>query len=132
MKANAEEVYLLDVSALIACIWTDHTEHELVKKWITGKTLATCPLSELGFLRISTNPKVLKASMNEARSLLESFKRAYQVQHLPADLPALQSYPRSSDEVTDQYLAYLAASHEAKLATLDTAISHQCVTVIGA
>jgi len=39
-------------------------------------------------------------------------------------LPALESNPQKSDEVTDRYLAELAARHDLKLATLDGGIKH--------
>ena len=35
------------------------------------------------------------------------------------DLPALESHPRTSNEVTDCYLAELASRHRMKLATMD-------------
>jgi len=38
-----------------------------------GKKIVLCPLCELGFLRISTNKKVMNAPMEKARELLEHF-----------------------------------------------------------
>jgi len=60
--------YLLDVNALIAVIWRNHPDHSKADVWLEGKDLATCPLSELGFLRISTNPKVLKRRRGDSFS----------------------------------------------------------------
>jgi predicted nucleic acid-binding protein len=71
--------YLLDVNALIAVIWTNHANHAVTQSWIEGKELAVCPLTELGFLRISTNPKALGATMSDARKLLEAFSTIHDV-----------------------------------------------------
>jgi uncharacterized protein len=116
--------YLLDVNALIAAIWTDHASHAVAESWIRGRALAACPLSELGFLRISTNPKALGATMPDARKLLADFSTKHHVRFIPADLPALKSSARKSEEVTDSYLADLAHTNGMKLATLDKDISH--------
>ncbi len=122
--------YLLDVNALIAAVWTDHVDHTAVDAWIQGRSLATCPLSELGFLRISTHPKALGASMADARNLLQDFLASHKVEFVEADLPALESKASKSEEVTDVYLADLAGRNNLKLATLDHGISHSAVEII--
>jgi predicted nucleic acid-binding protein len=45
-------------------------------------------------------------------------------------LPALESNPKTSDDVTDNYLAALAEKHGFKLATMDRKINHPAVTLI--
>ena len=122
--------YLLDVNALIAAIWSDHVNHHVADSWIRGKALVTCPISELGFLRISTHPKALAATMRDARKLLEDFLAKHAVEFVPADLPALDSKATRNEDVTDLYLAELAAKKRLKLATLDTNMSHPAVEVI--
>jgi toxin-antitoxin system PIN domain toxin len=122
--------YLLDVNALIAAIWKDHVDHAKADSWVADKDLATCPLSELGFLRVSTQPKAIGASMRDARRLLDDFLTKHATEFIPADLPALQSKPARSQEVTDHYLAELAARKGFKLATLDCNIVHAAVEVI--
>jgi predicted nucleic acid-binding protein len=122
--------YLLDVNAIIAAIATTHPDYQKAGSWIQGKAIATCPLSELGFLRVTTNPKSMNLSMTTARQLLRSFIQKNKVEFLAADLPALKSTARKSDEVTDFYLAELAASKGMKLATLDTGIAHSAVELI--
>src|ERR1039458_2416880 len=49
--------YLLDVNVLLAAIWNEHPHHQHAFEWIKGKNVAVCPISELGFIRISTNAK---------------------------------------------------------------------------
>jgi len=122
--------FLLDVNALLAAIWVNHPDHAKADAWAQGKELATCPLSELGFLRISTHPKALNSDMPAACKLLEGFLQQHRPEFVPADLPALTTSARSSDQVTDLYLAQLADSKGLKLATLDTGIKHSAVELI--
>ena len=122
--------YLLDVNALLAAILAIHSRHQAADTWLRRKSLATCPLSELGFLRISTNPKAYNLSMAIARQALEAFVKAHKVEFVPADLPAIESGAHQSEAVTDSYLAELAARRGMKLATLDTGIAHAAVEVI--
>jgi hypothetical protein len=49
---------------------------------------------------------------------------------LTRDLPALESRPQSSEQVTDHYLADLAVRHGLKLATLDEGIRHPATEVV--
>jgi len=122
--------YLLDVNALLAAILAIHSRHQVADTWLRRKLLATCPLSELGFLRISTNPKAYNLSMAIARQALEAFVKAHQVEFVPADLPAIESGAHKSEAVTDSYLAELADRRGMKLATLDTGIKHTAIEVI--
>jgi predicted nucleic acid-binding protein len=122
--------HLLDVNALIAAIWTDHEHHRVVDAWVRNKRLCTCPLSELGFLRISTHPRAFAATMTEARKLLHDFILKHRVQFVCADLPGLKSTANDTNGVTDYYLAALAGKNGMKLASLDRAISHPAVELI--
>jgi len=122
--------YLLDVNLLIAAIWSTHTNHPKADAWTKEKELATCPITELGFLRISSHPRGLNCEMAGARALLEDFISKHSVEFIPADLPALKSRAATSDGVTDLDLAELAAARGMKLATLDTGIKHSAVAAI--
>ncbi len=122
--------YLLDVNTLLAAILTIHSRHQVADAWLRKKLLATCPLTELGFLRISTNPKAYNLSMTMARQALNAFIKVHKVEFIPADLAATESGAHKSEAVTDSYLAELAARRGMKLATLDTGIAHTAVEVI--
>jgi uncharacterized protein len=123
--------YLIDVDALLAAAWETHANHARVDRWLEGKELATCPVTEIGFLRISTHPKALNSDMASARLLLKEFLAKNKVEFVPADIGALQANATKSSSVTDVYLAELAASKGMKLATLDSAISHRAVEILG-
>ena len=118
--------YLLDVNALIAAVWQTHVHFSRTTAWRKDKSLVTCPFSELGFLRISTS-RSFGLPMEDARAALEKFIKETGTEFIPADLPALESSPETSAQVTDIYLAELASRHGMKLATLDTGIKHPAV-----
>lgn len=123
--------HLLDVNVLLAAIWDNHPLHERAFAGIKGKTIAVCPLTELGFIRISTHPKAtINAPMDKARELLQRFIKERNAHRIPDDLPALESRPAKSDDVTDSYLAELAARHDMKFATLDGRVKHPAVVLV--
>ena len=123
--------YLLDVYIMLAVIWDNHSLHQRAFDGIKGKTIAVCPLTELGFIRISTNPKAtINAPMDKTRELWQRFIQERNARRIPDDLPALESRPAKSDEVTDCYLAELAARHHMKFATMDGRLKHPAVTLI--
>ena len=59
--------YLLDINVLLAAIWGNHPQYALADAWLTGKSVVVCPISELGFLRISTNRKAIAAPKWQCR-----------------------------------------------------------------
>jgi toxin-antitoxin system PIN domain toxin len=123
--------HLLDVNLLLAAIWNEHPQHARVFQWLGGKKIAVCPITELGFIRISTNAKSsFNAPMKKTRELLEDFLSEREVLRIPDDLPALESNPSKSDEVTDCYLAELAARRGWKFATMDRGIKHPAVALV--
>ena len=122
--------HLLDVNVLLASIWTTHPQHATAMAWLPGKALVVCPIVELGFLRISTHKKAFNFTMTDARTGLEKFLSERNVARISDDLPALDSKPAMSDQVTDHYLADLAANHGLKFATLDTGIKHTAVELV--
>ena len=122
--------YLLDVNLLIAAIWRDHSSHPKADRWTRGRQMAVCPITELGFLRISTHPKGLRSDMEGARKLLADFLAKHAVEFVPCDLAALESRAGKSDGVTDLYLADLASRRGMIPATLDTGIVHPSVEII--
>jgi uncharacterized protein len=122
--------HLLDINVLLAAVWSNHPQHARAFAWMSGKSVLLCPLSELGFLRISTNKNAINAPMAEARKLLAKFIVDRQANRIPDDLPPLDSHATRSQQVTDLYLADLAASHGVRFGTFDQAITHPAVDVI--
>src|SRR5437660_7772655 len=97
--------YLLDVSTLLARLWKTHIFHERAKIWADAEKLAVCPITELGFVRISTQP-TFGASVGDARKMLESFYKVFAPRFIACDLAVLESSPPASGtRTTDYYLA---------------------------
>jgi predicted nucleic acid-binding protein len=124
--------FLLDVNALLACVWGHHSRHSEAFTWLEGKSIVLCPLAELGFLRISSSKKAINVEMLKARAALEKFCAERRVERIFDDLPPLDSKPSTCEQVTDLYLADLAAKHGMKLATFDQALTHPGVESIPA
>ena len=122
--------YLLDVSTLLAWLWADHEHHLRVIRWQKGKFIAVCPITELGFIRISTQP-AFGATMAEAREMLSFWHRKVQPQFVPCDLKMLDASPAlASGRTTDYYLASLAGKHGMNWATLDADSKQQAAFVL--
>lgn len=118
--------YLLDVNALLALAHQDHADHEKASIWYretarTASALLTCPITELGFLRVSMQAG-LSRNLEAARDTLYGMKRSSRVpfDFVPDTLGAekLPPYVRSPAQLTDGYLVQLAKTNGAKLATL--------------
>jgi len=119
--------YLLDTNVLLALAWPSHEFHEAAHSWWTHsrKKCATCALTELAFIRLSSNPAFTRDAVTpyEAATLLEQLIALEQheywsgLAHLRReDFRNLSGHK----QLTDFYLAKLAAVHEAKLATFDS------------
>lgn len=122
--------YLLDVNALLASVWGHHARHAEAFTWLQDKSIVLCPLTELGFLRISSNKRAINIPMHKSRQSLEKFCSERKVERIFDDLPPLESNPKTSEDVTDLYLADLAQKHGMKLATFDEQIVHPAIESI--
>jgi uncharacterized protein len=115
--------HLLDVNFLIACGWESHAEHIRANRWLSeAKSFATCPISEMGFLRVSLSP-AYGASFEDAVAALAAIARMRTHRFL-RDATRAQSLPpvSTSKDVTDAHLVHLARRYRLKLATFDAAL----------
>ncbi len=121
--------YLLDVSTLLACLWENHVFHARAFGWLKGRQIAVCPITELGFLRISV--AAYGADLERAREMLRTFLARYRPEFVPCDMRALEGQkPSSGAKTTDYYLANLAESHGMQWATLDETVQHKAAFLI--
>ena len=121
--------YLLDVSALLAVGLRQHEFHLRVASWLRAEkspTLATCSITELGFLRVASQAAAYGVSIGEARSLLLRLKKSgvFSFEFLADshDISGLPSWVKMPKQITDGHLVELAKSKGAALATLDARI----------
>lgn len=121
---------LLDVNALVALAWDSHVHHAAMRAWFGARAergWATCPLTESGFVRVSSNPKVLPSAIGveDARGVLAALRAADGHRFLTddvslsdADVPRLTGHR----QVTDAHLLVLARRHATSLLTFDAGI----------
>lgn len=114
---------LLDVCFLLACGWQSHARHAEARRWLeTQSSFSTCPLSQLGFLRVSVSP-AYRASWEDAQTVLQELLNLPGAKFVADDVPTkLLPVLSNSQEVTDAYFVALAKAHHLKLATLDDAL----------
>jgi len=120
-------VGLLDVNALVALAWDSHIHHAATRNWFAANGpsgWATCPLTESGFVRVSSNPIVLPSAIGveDARGVLASLRAAGSHRFLvddvsmtDGDVPPLVGHR----QVTDAHLLTLARRHGIRLITFD-------------
>jgi predicted nucleic acid-binding protein len=121
--------YLLDVNALLALGHAAHVHHRRVSTWIAGlerdQVLATCSITELGFVRIAPQAR-LSPHVSAARDLLVQLRASTRPPFVRlADDVGAESLPEWADTpgaTTDGHLSALAQRRSARLATLDEAI----------
>jgi toxin-antitoxin system PIN domain toxin len=121
--------YLLDTNVLIALAWPNHVHHREALDWFTSRAASafrTCPITETGFVRISSNPAFTPAAVTpgEALALLTRITKMPGHDFWPDDLPLTNTFPAEivlghHRHVTDSYLLALAAAHDGVVGTLD-------------
>jgi predicted nucleic acid-binding protein len=100
MASSEGRPLLLDVNALMALAWPNHQFHTAVLKRLERQPVprwATCVLTQLGFVRLSSNPTIVEVRKTpaEAIDLLADLIRDQQHVFLET-LPALPTQQASS------------------------------------
>lgn len=120
--------YLLDINLLLALSDPMHIHHEPAHRWFADKghqAWATCPMTENGFLRIASHPNYPNrpGDLPAVFAILSQLCEAPGHQFWGEDLSILDILKPDAiithAQVTDVYLAGLAAHRKGKLATLD-------------
>lgn len=121
--------YLLDVNALVALGFIHHEFHNRIAAWVQAQQfppLATCSITELGFVRVLSQAPAYGFTVVQARSALLRLKKSavlpftfiadtHDISHLPA-------WVKTPKQTTDGHLVELASVSGAVLATLDEKI----------
>ena len=119
-------IYLLDVNALVALGFMNHEFHDRLASWVQSQnspSLASCSITELGFVRVLAQAPAYGFTVTQARTRLLRLKDVgtspltfirdeHDVSHLP-------SWVRAPKQITDGHLTKLATANGAILATLD-------------
>src|SRR4030095_1968910 len=105
--------YLLDVNALVALGFLQHEFHERVAAWVHTSIakgtveLATCSITELGFVRILAPAPQYGVAVSQARDLLVRLKAASSLTFIPDDhdISRLPAWVKAAKQTTDGHLA---------------------------
>ena len=124
--------YLLDVNALVALGFLQHEFHNRIALWtreLSAKgalQLATCSITELGFVRVLAQVTQYDFTVSHARALLVSLKKhpkpVFTFLTDDHDISRLPTWVKSPRQTTDGHLGQLARANDAVLATLDKGI----------
>jgi predicted nucleic acid-binding protein len=119
-------IYLLDVNALVALGFINHEFHGRLAAWVqshNSPNLASCSITELGFVRVLAQAPAYGFTVTQARTLLLRLKeaRTSALKFIPDehDVSHLPGWVRVPRQIADGHLSKLATANAAVLATLD-------------
>lgn len=121
---------LLDVNALVALAHQGHTDHSRLIRWFaslvsSGSKLATCSITEIGFVRVSIQAgfeRDAPAATETLRGLKESSRIPFELIADSLGAARLPPYVSGAKQIADAHLLELAAEFSMRLATLDKGI----------
>ena len=119
-------IHLLDVNALVALGFINHEFHDRLTYGVQSQNspnLASCSITELGFVRVLVQAPAYGFTVTQPRTLLLRLKQArtspltfipdeHDVSHLPARV-------RAPKQITDGHLSKFATANGGVLVTLD-------------
>lgn len=121
---------LLDINILTALLWPAHDHHQTAQNWFgarAGAGWATCPLTELGFVRLVSNPAFSRECLEPRTALKLLADVLVRPGHefwpdeleLPSAVNALGPSLQGHRQLTDFYLLALASHRKGVFATFD-------------
>ena len=122
---------LLDVNTLVALAWDSHIHHSAIRRWFAANHAAgwaTCPVTESGFVRVSSNHAVLPSALGprDARDVLRMMRQTAghrfvvdDVSITDDDVPSIAGHR----QVTDAHLLTLARRRAMRVVTFDRGLA---------
>lgn len=125
--------YLLDVNVLIALGWPNHIHHTASRNWFDHNASSgwvTTPVTELGFVRISSNRALMPMSTSPANAinLLSQMIALPGHEFWPDTIPLITGIDADRiqivghRQVSDAHLIALASEKDGTLVTFDAAL----------
>jgi len=123
--------WLLDVNVLLGLMWPVHEANRASQTWVSnhrGEPWASCPITEMGFLRIVTNRSFSRNAPTwaEATSLLRRHVELNAGHEFWPDSVTLAEVDdllgdriKGPSQITDAYLLALAVRHQGSFVTFD-------------
>lgn len=121
---------LLDLNILTALLWPAHEHHDAAHRWFAARTdgsWATCSLTQLGFVRLVSNPAFSRDALSPVEALALLAENVTHARHefwtesleVPAAVKDMEARLQGYRQLTDAYLLALAHRREGVLATFD-------------
>lgn len=121
---------LLDLNILTALLWPAHEHHEAAHRWFGARAnarWATCPLTQLGFVRIVTNPAFSRDALSPVEAVALLVENLAHTAHefwgdslqVPATVKGMEAGLQGHRQLTDAYLLALARRRKGLLASFD-------------
>jgi toxin-antitoxin system PIN domain toxin len=129
MKKGHSKPLLLDVNVVFALAWPNHQFHAASIRRLESSNApwATCALTQLAFIRLSSNPAAVPSPKSPAEAALMLASMTQDVLHVyfealpsPAASPELFHRILGAKQVTDIYLLAIARLNGAVFVTFDT------------
>lgn len=126
---------LLDVNVLVALAWPNHLHHRAAVEWFLARDQqpwATAPVTEAGFVRVSSNRLVIPEARQPAEAVLLLRQLTARDDHVfwADDVPFCRSEWIDAGrivghrQVTDAHLVALALRHQGQVATFDRGMAN--------
>lgn len=121
---------LLDLNILTALLWPAHEHHAAAHAWFGNRVharWATCPLTQLGFVRLVTNPAFSRDALAPSQAIGLLAQNIADAQHefwsenlqLANAVRGMEARLLGYRQLTDAYLLALAQQRKGVLATFD-------------
>lgn len=118
---------------MVSLAWPNHVHHRRALSWfrrLGGQEWATTPLTETGFVRVSSNVSAIPTAVSPPEAIEVLIKMRQRKDHtfLADDVPiVVGDYLRAGKlatyrQVTDGHLLALAVRHDGQLATFDRGV----------
>ena len=126
-------ISLLDVNVLVALAWPNHVHHEAAHRWFRqagSDGWATCPLTQTGFVRVSSNDRILPDARTPAEAIALLEKMTLVPGHvfwsddtsLCSSKFVFREHLTGYRQVVDAHLLALALTRGGRLATFDRGV----------
>jgi uncharacterized protein len=121
---------LLDINILTALLWPAHEHHDVAHAWFGRRAdapWATCSLTQLGFVRIVSNPAFSRDALSSVEALALLAENLAHPAHefwtdslqVPTAVKVMEARLQGYKQLTDAYLLAVADRRKGVLATFD-------------
>lgn len=122
--------FLLDVNVLVAIAWPQHVHHRHAREWFSqvgSRGWATTPVTESGFIRVSSNPRVIFDARTpaEAADFLTALRGTGSWEFWVDDIQVSSALSGVTGyrQVTDAHLLQLSHDRGGSVVTFDAGLA---------